>query len=136
MRVSTLTAQEPSAIHDALVRRGLDPGRADAVTRGLASLALLFEPVEQADWDTLAAVARAQGLECVTGEGWVIIAGSAATLAGLVGPGKSILPADIEERVGQLLQAVVQPRHEWEMERGTVPLERPVVVGVLNVSPH
>ena len=117
------------------MRRGLDPGRADAVTRGLASLALLFESVNKADWETLAAAAHAQGLECITGDGWVIIAGSAATLAGLVSPGRSILPTDMEERVGRLLQAVVQPKHEWEMERGTVPLERPVVVGILNVTP-
>ena len=117
------------------MRRGLDPGRADAVARGLAPLALLFEPVERADLEALAAAARAPGLECVTGDGWVIIAGSAATLAGLLGPGKSVLPGDIDESVGQLLQAVVQPTHQWEMERGTVSLERPVVVGILNVTP-
>ncbi len=117
------------------MRRGLDPARADAVARGLAPVALLFEPVSPGDRDTLASAARSQGLDCITGDGWAMIAGSASALAGLVRPGFSKLQPHVAESVGQLLQAVVQPSREWEMARGTVALERPVVVGILNVTP-
>lgn len=117
------------------MRRGLDPARADAVARGLAPVALLFEPVSCGDRDTLALAARSQGLDCITGDGWAMIAGSASALAGLVRPGFSKLQPQVAESVGQLLQAVVQPTREWEMARGTVALERPVVVGILNVTP-
>lgn len=117
------------------MRRGLDPARADAVARGLAPVALLFEPVSCGDRDTLALAARSQGLDCITGDGWAMIAGSASALAGLVRPGFSKLQPPVAQLVGELLQAVVQPIREWEMARGTVALERPVVVGILNVTP-
>ncbi|MCH7476217.1 MAG: hypothetical protein IIA27_16320, partial [Gemmatimonadetes bacterium] len=99
------------------MRRGLDPARADAVARGLAPVALLFEPVSCGDRDTLALAARSQGLDCITGDGWAMIAGSASALAGLVRPGFSKLQPQVAESVGQLLQAVVQPTREWEMAR-------------------
>ena len=117
------------------MRRGLDPAHADAVARGLAPVALLFEPISTGDREMLASAASSRGLECLTGGGWAMIAGSASALAGLVRPGFSKLQPQVAESVGQLLQAVLQPSREWEMARGTVALERPVVVGILNVTP-
>ena len=135
MRVSTLAPGQPSAIHDALVRRGIDPVRADATARGLAPLALLFDSIDAADRNALASAARANGLECLTGDGWAMIAGSVAGLACLTRPGSSALQPEGAELVGRLLQGVVQPEREWEMSRGTLSLEQPVVVGILNVTP-
>ncbi len=135
MRVSTLTPSQPSAIHDALVRRGLDPVRADAATRGLVPVALLFESVEPGDRDRLAEAARGQGVECLTGEGWALMVGSASVLAGLARPGFSHLPGPVADQVGRLLRGVLEPRLAWETARGTVPLERPLVAGILNVTP-
>jgi dihydropteroate synthase len=118
-----------------LARRGLEPGRADVVVRGLGSVALLFDAVDGADREGLDEAAKRLGLECLTGDGWALLSGSAAALAGLIRTGASPLPADTAAEIGRLLRSTVEPPTAWEMARGTIHLERPVVVGIVNVTP-
>ncbi len=88
-----------------------------------------------ADREGLDEATKTLGLECLTGDGWALVSGSAATLAGLIRSGSSHLPADTAVEIGHLLRGTVEPPAAWEMTRGTVPLEPPVVVGILNVTP-
>ncbi len=135
MRVNALTPREPSAIRDALARRGLDPGRADIASRGLGPVALLFDAVSGEDRDLLDEAARREGLECLTGDGWALISGSASALAGMIRPNALHVPAGTAEEIERLLQGTMDLSVEWKTHRGHLSLQAPAVVGILNVTP-
>src|SRR5207249_3952587 len=74
------------------------------------------------------------GLDVVTGEGWAVLAGARARLSALAGSGT--LPAALSPLVQALGAAM--PGDEpnvWRTAHGPVSLDRPVLVGVLNVTP-
>ncbi len=135
MRVNALTLREPSALRDALARRGLDPGRADAAVKGIGPVALLFDSVSAEERDGLDETAKRHGLECLTGEGWALLVGSVSALSGSIRSGSSRLSADTAADIGRLLRGTVEPPTSWGMVRGTISLDHPVVVGILNVTP-
>lgn len=136
MRVVALAPRQPSVVRDALVERGVDPVRAEATARGLAPTALLVDDLPTDRRDLLARAAAGHGIECLTGEGWALLAGATARLAALARPGGDRpLPDELAADIGRLLQHGLDPGQTWEMARGAVSLERPVVVGILNVTP-
>jgi dihydropteroate synthase len=118
-----------------LAERGLDPVRADAAAQGLEPLVLVIDALPAEARETVAQAARDHGLECLTGEGWALLAGGAARFAGFIRPGFTSLPEELAEDIGRVVRGVLEGRSEWEMARGTVSLEQPVVVGILNVTP-
>jgi dihydropteroate synthase len=136
VRVTALAGEIPAALASALAARGLDPVRAEALARGGAPLALLLEPLEESVVAALVAGAARAGLECVTGDGWAVLAGPLARLGGLARPGPS---AAIPERLSLALGRFLQQRQEapgvWRTARRALPLERSCVVGILNVTP-
>jgi dihydropteroate synthase len=95
----------------------------------------MFDDVPDDVRDGLARAAQASGLACLTGTGWVLLAGDAARLAGLSRPEPSVLPAPLDGELAAILRGVVEPPAVWETCRGTVTLDRPRVVGILNVTP-
>ena len=135
MTLVPLAAHTPATLREALVRRGWDSGRAEAAAQRLIPQTLIFDQLSEQSRDALLSAALSQGLECVSGNDWVLLAGGSARLAGLTERGESALPGDIVEELGRYLQAAVEPAVVWRMSRGSVGLERPVVVGILNVTP-
>ncbi len=123
------------AVRDALVRRGMDTTHAEAAASGLVPLAILFDDVPSDISHALLEAAQRQQVDALTGEGWVLLAGSAARLAGLSRPGFGTLPQPLADELGQAVGSVVAPTSHWVTARGTIPLDRPVVAGILNVTP-
>ncbi|HJS46973.1 MAG TPA: dihydropteroate synthase, partial [Gemmatimonadales bacterium] len=74
------------------------------------------------------------GLELLTGPDWAIVAGSRARLSALARPwGGPPELAEVAMAVGLALPADLPVA--WLTARGPVPLERPVLLAILNVTP-
>lgn len=135
MRAVSFDAANPSAVRGALVERGMDANRADASARGITPITLILDRLEGEERERVADGARRVGLEYLSGPDWVLLTGSAARIAGLTRAGASALSPALAELVGRLLAGAFDPPQCWEMARGTVQLDQPVVVGILNVTP-
>ena len=136
MRVTALAGDVPAALASALVARGVDPVRAEALAAGGSPLALLLEPLDETEGFLLAREAAASGLDCHTGNGWAIVVGTLARLGGLARPSAtSRLPEHLGVALGRLLAARQDAPLEWRTARRVVPLRRSCVVGILNVTP-
>ncbi len=135
MTLTPIACDNPVAVSESLLRRGISPVKAHAISQSLATIAFILDEVSSAERDAVAVAATTLGIEVLTGEGWALLSGTSARLAGLIRPGFSELPGTIAEEIGRYLRDRTEPISEWVMGRGTVPLEGPVVVGILNVTP-
>jgi len=136
VRVTALAGDVPAALASALAARGVDPVRAEALAAGGTPLAVLLEPLDEADGFLLAREAAAAGLDCHTGDGWAVVVGTLARLGGLARPSAtSRLPEHISVALGSLLADRQDAPLEWRTARRVVPLARSCVVGILNVTP-
>lgn len=125
----------PAALRDALRRRGMDAVRADAAARGLTPLAVTVDDLSSAERDAVALAAHEQGVACLTGDGWVLLAGHLAQLAGLARPGRTLLDGALADALGRSLSGLAVSPEALETARGTIALDAPVLVGILNVTP-
>ncbi len=135
MSVIHLASHSPSAVRGALVRRGVDAVRAEAVAAGLQPVALLLDDLNSFTRDAVAHAAGERGIQCLTGDGWALVAGSASSVASLTRADALGLPTDVLENLGRFLAPVFDPPASWDLARGSLSLERPVVVGILNLTP-
>jgi dihydropteroate synthase len=133
--VTPLAARSPAAVRDALVRRGIDTAHAEAASRGLAPVALVLEGLCADARGAVAAAAARLGIEAWSGADWILLAGSAARLGRMTRPGRGPLPAEIREELRRFLAGVMAPPAQWATARGGIPLDRPLVVAILNVTP-
>jgi dihydropteroate synthase len=131
----TPLAPRPAALVEALVRRGFPPTQADAAAAGLQPAAVMLDGVSEREREALAAAARAQGTAHLSGDGWLLLAGDAARLAGLARPGSSPLPQTLAADLGRVLRGAFEPPAVWRTARGELALDRPLVMGILNVTP-
>jgi dihydropteroate synthase len=70
----------------------------------------------------------------LTGDSWVILAGSRSRLSALARPWS--VPGALAGLAAELGQALPgEPPTRWQTARGTIALDRPVLVGILNVTP-
>ncbi len=134
MILTPLASPSPAAIRDALVRRGVSVVQAEATAGGLTGSAVMLDGVTPPERELVTRAASAHGIACVTGEGWALLAGGTAALGSLARAAGG-LPPDIVAQLGNVLRYGVEPRCSWEMQRGVVPLERPVIVGIVNLTP-
>lgn len=134
MKLTPLAPRDPVALRDALVRRGVDGARACAVAEGARPVAFIVEDITRDTQEALLEAASRAGAECMMGDGWVLLAGAVSRVAGIAKSGPSGLCADVAEAIGVHL-AGGEERSVWVTARGPVDLSRPVVVGVLNITP-
>jgi dihydropteroate synthase len=85
--------------------------------------------------EAMALAAREHGVACLTGEGWVLLAGHVSQLAGMARPGHSPLDPKGTDSLADAIRGLAERPMVWETARGEIPLDRPVVVGVLNLTP-
>jgi dihydropteroate synthase len=134
VNVTPLALHSMGAVRGALRAHGWDDGRARASAAGIHPLAFHLTGLEQGALEALVRFGGGLGLEVVTGDDWAILAGSRSRLSAFARPWTAPEPlADIALRVGLAMPAEAGQR--WSTARGIVPLDAPVIVGILNVTP-
>jgi len=132
----TPLAPRPAAIAEALACRGVSGTQADAAAAGLEPAAVVVDGVDEGEREALTQAARVRGLSSLSGTGWVFLAGDTARLAGLARPGAAAgIPRALEGALGHALQGAFEPPDTWPTARGVIALDRPRVMGILNVTP-
>ena len=134
MNVTPLALHSPGAVRGALRSHGWEDGVARASATGIHPLAFHLTGLDRDALEALVHFGGGLGLEVVTGEDWAILAGSRSRLSAFARPWTAPEPlADVTLRVGLAMPA--EPAPAWRTARGTVSLDRPVIVGILNVTP-
>ncbi len=134
MKASFLPVHRRAAFAELLRGHGWDEPRAESAADGLGPVALHISGAGAQALEALTQWNLKMGLDLLTGDDWALIAGTAARLSALARPWT--VPPELSElatAVGLALPAVV-PAH-WPTRRGTIPLQRPIIVGILNVTP-
>jgi dihydropteroate synthase len=129
-----LAAHSPRAVRDVLLRFGWDPIRADAAAGSVEPVVLLVEQMPESTIEALVGFNNKIGLDLLTGEGWVLLAGSRSRLAAFARPWQ--LPPDLVPLASAIGQALPgESIASWPTARGPLPLDRPQLVGILNLTP-
>lgn len=136
MKVSLLAPHTASAVREALTARGWDPERSRFAAVGLRPLVLLLDGVGEPAREALVRWGARTGADVLTGEGWALVAAAASRLAPLARPDRA--PPGLETLVPTLAAFFIgyaDPPRRWMIAGGELPLEEPVLVGILNVTP-
>jgi dihydropteroate synthase len=129
-----LALHSPGAVRQALRSHGWEAGQAAAAAGGIHPLAIHLTDLSPDALEALVHFAGGLGLEVLTGEGWAVLAGSRSRLSAFARPWTVPAPlADAAIAVGLALPA--EPTAVWHTARGAVQLDRPVIMGILNVTP-
>jgi len=132
--VTPLALHSPRAVGDTLRAHGWDDGQAAAAAGGIHPLAFHLTGLDQ---DALLALVRLSGtlgLEVLTGDGWAVLSGSRSRLSAFARPWL-VPPALAQLALDVGLAMPAEPPQVWETARGAVALDRPVLMGILNVTP-
>lgn len=135
MKVTPLAAASREAVRAALRAGGFEEWKADAAAQGTEPAALLLSGLDAETREALVAYAGGKlGLDVLTTDSGALISGSRARLQALARPwvGPPELAA-VAFQVGLALP-VELPR-VWITATGSMDLDRPVIVGILNVTP-
>ncbi len=134
MNVTPLGFQSERAVREALCSHGWEAGLAETAARGLHPLAFHLTGLEPGALEALVRFAGTLGLEVLTGDSWAILAGPRSRLSAFARPWTAPEPlSEIASRVGLMLPG--ETPTVWRTARGFVPLDRPVLLGILNVTP-
>ena len=134
MKAHALPVHRPRAVADLLRARGWDAPRAEAAADGLGPAAVVVTGISAEALEALRRWNIKAGLDLLTGEDWALLAGTASRISALARPW-TVPPelAEVATIVGLALPS--GPPAHWPTARGTIPLERPVIVGIVNVTP-
>jgi len=134
VNVTPLAPHSPRAVREALRSHGWEEALADTAAEGIHTSAFHLTGLDQGAIEALVPFAGGLGLEVLTGENWAILAGSRSRLSALARPWTVPEPlAQIAVGIGIALPPTVPAR--WQTARGSVFLDHPVLVGILNVTP-
>jgi dihydropteroate synthase len=134
VKLVPLAGRPEDAVRDALLSHGWEGDLSRTTAAGLEPLAYHLTQLDAATLETLVATGGRLGLEVVTGEDWALLAGPRSRLAALARPWTA--PESLVELAAALGHAL--PGDEpllWQTARGPIPLDRPVLIGILNVTP-
>jgi dihydropteroate synthase len=134
VNVTPLALHSPRAVREALRSHGWEEALADTAAEGIHTSAFHLTGLDQGELEALVPFAGGLGLEVLTGENWAILAGSRSRLSALARPWT--VPqalAQIAVGIGMALPPPVAT--SWQTARGSVFLDGPVLVGILNVTP-
>lgn len=134
MIARVLASHSPRAVREALTARGWDDGKAEAASDGMRPAAVEVSGLDDVTLLALVRHAGTLGLDISTGDDWAVVGGSAARLSALARPW--IVPeplSEIANLVGRVLPAELPAT--WTTARGPLSLDRPLILGILNVTP-
>jgi dihydropteroate synthase len=134
VNVTPLAIHSTGAVRGALRSHGWEDGLAQASASGISPLAFHLTGLDPGALEALVRFGGGLGLEVVTGDDWAIVAGSRSRLSAFARPWTAPEPlVDVALRVGLAMPA--DPAPTWRTARGSLPLDRPLILGILNVTP-
>jgi dihydropteroate synthase len=134
VNVTPLALHSSRAVREALRSHGWDEALAGTAAVGIETTAFHLTGLDQGAIEALVPFAGGLGLEVLTGDSWAILAGSRSRLSALARPWSVPHPlAEVAAGIGLAMPA--EPATHWQTARGPVALDRPVVIGILNVTP-
>jgi dihydropteroate synthase len=121
-------------VREALRSHGWQEALAENASLGIETTAFHLTGLDQGALEALVPFAGGLGLEVLTGDSWAILAGSRSRLSVLARPWSVPQPlAELAAGIGLAMPAD-QPT-QWQTARGPVSLDRPILLGILNVTP-
>ena len=134
MKAALLPVHRRAALVEFLGGHGWEGDRAEAAAAGLGPVAVVVTGVGPPALEALKRWNLKAGLDLLTGDDWFLLAGSASRISALARPWT--VPPELSEvatAVGLALPAERPAR--WSTGRGSISLERLVIVGIVNVTP-
>jgi dihydropteroate synthase len=134
VNVTPLALHSPRAVRDALRCHGWDETLADTAADSLNTIAFHLTGLDQDALEALVPFAGGLGLEVLTGDSWAILAGSRSRVSALARPWTVPKPlAQVAAGIGRAMPG--ETAGHWQTARGSLLLDQPVLVGILNVTP-
>ena len=134
MKLVPLAGRPEEAVRVALLSHGWEGDLSRSTADALESLAYHLTEAPGPTLEALVTAGSRLGVEVVTGEDWALVAGTRARLSALARPWTS--PEPLQELAAVLGQSL--PGEDpllWQTARGPIVLDRPTIVGILNVTP-
>lgn len=123
-----------TAVRSALLSHGWEGEVASLTAGGLTVNAFHVTGLDIATIEAMVPLATRLGLELVTGDDWLLLAGSRSRLGAFARPWLQPEPVrDLAYAVGTAMPG--EPAAAWRHREGTIALDAPVIVGVINVTP-
>lgn len=133
MIVSPLSGR-PTAIRDALLSHGWEGDVCRLTALGLEGSAFHVTGIDSNTIEAMLMVSSRLGLELITGEGWIILAGARSRLGAFARPWVQPEPVrELADAIGRAMPG--EPATSWTHARGVQSLAHAVVIGVINVTP-
>jgi dihydropteroate synthase len=121
-------------VRKVLRSHGWQEALAENAALGIETTAFHLTGLDQGALEALVPFAGGLGLEVLTGDSWAILVGSRSRLSVLARPWSVPQPlAELAAGIGLAMPA--DPPTRWQTARGDLPLDRPILVGILNVTP-
>lgn len=133
MKVRPLSGRR-TAIRDALLSHGWEGDLAHLTAGGIAPAAFHVTDLHADIIEAMLPVAARLGLELVTGDDWLMLTGARSRFGAFARPWLQPEPVrDLSHAIGTALP----PEHPrpWHHAHGVTDVERPVIVGIINLSP-
>ncbi len=134
MRLVPLAGRTEDAIQHALLSHGWEGDLSRTTSAGLESLAFHLTHVEPQALQSLVSAGARLGIDVITGDDWALLAGPRARVSALARP--MTCPEPLRELAMALGHAL--PGEDpllWQTGAGPVALDRPVIMGILNLTP-
>src|SRR6266550_2052166 len=142
MNVTALAAHTPEAVRAALAARGWEPQPAWFAAVGIQPFVVLIEAISEAEREALVHWGTKSGADVLTGGsglgagGWALVAGAASRIAPLARYDRAPVElARLAPELGKVLAARVEPPSRWAIRGADLSLDKPVIIGILNVTP-
>ena len=134
MNVTPLALHSTRAVRDTLQAHGWDGGTAATTAEGAAAAAFHMTGLDDASLEALVHFGGRLGLEVLTGPGWAVVSGSRSRLSAFARPWT--VPEPLRE-AAMLVGLALPPEmpRAWRTAAGDLPLNHPVILGILNVTP-
>lgn len=134
MNAVPIPTDRPAALIAILRSQGWDAPRAEAAADGLGPSALYVTDVPAPVIEALVQWNVKARLDLLTGEGWLLLAGARSRVSALARPWTVPAPlAELAVQVGMALPPDLPT--EWVTARGGIRCDRPVIIGILNLTP-
>jgi dihydropteroate synthase len=136
VKVTALAAHTPEAVRAALAARGWEAQPAWFAATGMHQLVVLLEDITETEREALVRWSVRAGADVLTGDGWALVAAAASRLAPLGRHDRTV--ADLEGLIPGLVRlftAYADPPRVWTIRGGEIPLDKPAIIGIINVTP-